>query len=313
MNLYEEDIRERLFAEVYNAAKMKDMLKEVVYECREDLVIVYRLSGFDEQFKRDCKLVTNEQLSYWGVDTETLKQDAWANTKAKFPPVLWELGTGGTVDRSINYLEMAGMLPKKDTSGCDMFVLTNGMNYVGAVYMFDEETMIKVAEKMGANLILLPSSVDDVIICSEEAGLNLRKVKDHIKAINKAVLMEKNILSWDIYHYDKDSHVLSIVQVPEHEKIPMPDDVSMEEMYAYGYTWDGMLPLSEEKALELLDGNLPVFRLYEDGSESMLDAKEEIFSHNGLFGVERETWMDYLKALNQKEQNEILEETTMVM
>ena len=313
MNLYEEDIRERLFAEVYNAAKMKDMLKEVVYECREDLVIVYRLSGFDEQFKRDCKLVTNEQLSYWGVNAETLKLDAWANTKAKFPPVLWELGTGGTVDRSINYLEMAGMLPKKDTSGCDMFVLTNGMNYVGAVYMFDEETMIKVAEKMGANLILLPSSVDEVIICSEEAGLNLRKVKDRVKAINRTMLKETNILSGEIYRYDKDSHVLSIVQVPEHERILMPDAVSMEEMYAYGYAWDGMLPLSEDKALELLDANLPVFRLYEDGSEGMLDTKEEIFSHNGLFGVEREAWVEYLKSLNQKEQTEELEETTMVM
>ena len=32
----------------------------------------------------------------------------------------------------------------------------------------------------------------------------------------------------------------------------MPDKVSMEEMYAYGYTWDGMLGLTGRKgALEL--------------------------------------------------------------
>ena len=313
MNLYEEDIRERLFAEVYNATKIEDMLKEVVHECREDLVIVYRLSGFDERFRRDCKLVTKEQLAYWGVDAETLRQDAWANTKAKFPPVLWEMGPGGTVDRSKNYMEMTGPLPKRDASGRGMFVLTNGMNYVGAVYMFDEETLQKAAGKMGTNLILLPSSVDEVIICSEEAGLNLRNVKDHVKAINRTVIKEANILPGEIYRYDKDSHVLSIVQVPEHEKIPMPDSISMEEMYAYGYAWDGMLPLSEEKALELLDADLSIFRLYEDGSEGMLDTKEEIFSHNGLFGVEREAWAEYLKSLNQKEQNEMLKETTMVM
>jgi len=313
MDLYAEDIKARLFAEVYNAAKKKEILKEVVHECREDLVIVYRLSGFDERFKRDCKLVTKEQLSYWGVDTETLKQDAWANTKAKFPPVLWEIGPGGTVDRSKSYLETAGPLPKRDASGRDMFVLTNGMNYVGAVYMFDEETLQKAAGKMGTNLILLPSSVDEVIICSEEAGLNLRKVKDRVKEINRTMLKETNILSGELYRYDKDRHVLSIVQVPEHEKILMPDVVSMEEMYAYGYAWDGMLPLSEDKALELLDANLPVFQLYEDGSEGMLDTKEEIFSHDGLFGVEREAWVEYLKSLNQKEQTEELEETIMVM
>ena len=313
MDLYAEDIKARLFAEVYNAAKKKEILKEVVHECREELVIVYRLYGFDEQFKRDCKLVTNEQLSYWGVDAETVKQDAWANTKAKFPPVLWEMGTDGKVDRSKNYLEMTGPLPKRDAFGRDMFILTNGMNYAGAIYMFDKETLQKVAKKMEANLILLPLSVDEIIICSEEVGLNLRKVKDRVKEINRTMLKETNTLSGELYRYDKDRHVLSIVQVPEHEKILMPDVVSMEEMYAYGYTWDGMLPLSEERALELLDAGLPLFRLYEDGSEGMLDTKEEIFSHNGLFGVEREAWAEYLKSQNQKEQNEILEETAMVM
>ena len=45
----------------------------------------------------------------------------------------------------------------------------------------------------------------------------------------------------------------------------------------------------------------------------MLETKEEIFAHDGLFGVEREAWVEYLKSLNQKEQTEILEETTMVM
>ena len=235
MDLYAEDIKARLFAEVYNAAKKKEILKEVVHECREELVIVYRLYGFDEQFKRDCKLVTNEQLSYWGVDAETVKQDAWANTKAKFPPVLWEMGTDGKVDRSKNYLEMTGPLPKRDAFGRDMFIFTNGMNYAGAIYMFDKETLQKVAKKMEANLILLPLSVDEIIICSEASGLNLRNLKDHVKAINKTMLKEANILSGEIYLYDKDSHILSIAQVPEHDKIQMPDGISMEEMYVSGY------------------------------------------------------------------------------
>ena len=120
-------------------------------------------------------------------------------------------------------------------------------------------------------------------------------------------------MSGEIYHYDKDSHTLAIVHVPEHEEVLMPDSISMKEMYAYGYVWDGMLPLSEDRALELLDAGLLLFRLYEDGSEGMLETKVEILSHECLFGVERESWMDYLKSLNQKKDNEMSEEMTMVM
>ena len=53
MDLYADDIKERLFVEVYNAKKLEGKLKNVVHECREDLVLVYRLSGYDERLKRD--------------------------------------------------------------------------------------------------------------------------------------------------------------------------------------------------------------------------------------------------------------------
>ena len=41
MDLYADDIRERLFVEVYNAKKLEELPKNVLYECREDLAIVY--------------------------------------------------------------------------------------------------------------------------------------------------------------------------------------------------------------------------------------------------------------------------------
>lgn len=300
MNLYAEDIKERLFVEVYNAAKMEDILKKVVHECREDLAVVYRLSGYDERFKRDCELVTKEQLAHWGVDAETLKQDAWANTMAKRPPIMFELGTGGTVDLSKNYLKIDEPIPRGAAPELDMFILTNGINSNGAICMFDEETMQRVTEKLGGNLIVLPASVHETIVYREANGLNIRYAKDLVNSVNRTALKDREFLSGEIYRYDKDNHTLSIVQVPEHEEIIMPDSISMKEMYAYGYAWDGMLPLYEDKALELLDADLPIYRLYDDGTEGMIETKEEIFSHDGLFGVERETWIGYLRELTEE-------------
>ena len=81
--------------------------------------------------------------------------------------------------------------------------------------------------------------------------------------------------------------------LPELEQgYPMPDtSIGFLEMYQYGYT-DGnaMLPLTKERAMELFMQDVPVFLLYADNTEAMALDAEDISSHTGVFGVEREEW-----------------------
>ena len=81
--------------------------------------------------------------------------------------------------------------------------------------------------------------------------------------------------------------------LPELEQgYPMPDtSIGFQEMYQYGYT-DGntMLPLTKERAMELFLQDVPVFLLYGDSTEAMALDAEDISSHTGVFGVEREEW-----------------------
>ena len=81
--------------------------------------------------------------------------------------------------------------------------------------------------------------------------------------------------------------------LPELEQgYPMSDTaIDFQEMYQYGYT-DGntMLPLSRERAMELFLQDVPVFLLYADSTEAMALDAEDISSHTGVFGVEREEW-----------------------
>ena len=81
--------------------------------------------------------------------------------------------------------------------------------------------------------------------------------------------------------------------LPELEQgYPMPDTgIGFSEMYQYGYT-DGnaMLPLTKERAMELFMQDVPVFLLYGDNTEAMALDAEDISSHIGVFGVEREEW-----------------------
>ena len=75
------------------------------------------------------------------------------------------------------------------------------------------------------------------------------------------------------------------------DEYPMPDEqVSAPDMQEYGYFYDGMLPVTRERALELDAAGLTVYVLHEDNTESMVFDPQEIMDHGGLFGVDREEW-----------------------
>ena len=75
------------------------------------------------------------------------------------------------------------------------------------------------------------------------------------------------------------------------DEYPMPDEqVSTPDMQEYGYSYDGMLPVTRERALELDAAGLTVYVLHEDNAESMVFDPQEIMEHGGLCGVDREEW-----------------------
>ena len=92
------------------------------------------------------------------------------------------------------------------------------------------------------------------------------------------------------------SQIAASSQLPEAQEqaldeYPMPDEqVSAPDMQEYGYSYDGMLPVTRERALELDAAGLTVYVLHEDNTESMVFDPQEIMDHGGLFGVDHEEW-----------------------
>ncbi len=92
------------------------------------------------------------------------------------------------------------------------------------------------------------------------------------------------------------SQMIASSQLPEAQEqaldeYPTPDEqVSTPDMQEYGYSYDGMLPVTRERALELDAAGLTVYVLHEDNTESMVFDPQEIMEHGGLFGVDREEW-----------------------
>ena len=83
----------------------------------------------------------------------------------------------------------------------------------------------------------------------------------------------------------------------------LPDSmVGISEMQEYGYTWNEMLPLTQERALELFDHDLPVYLLHTDGSESTVADRKQILEHDGMCGIEKGDWQNERKLLMMQEE-----------
>ena len=79
------------------------------------------------------------------------------------------------------------------------------------------------------------------------------------------------------------------VSAPDNGCVPDPA-ISVETMNAYGYTDSNMLPLTKERALELMERDVTVYMLHTDNTEAMAFDAEEIRSFDGIFGVEASEW-----------------------
>ena len=79
------------------------------------------------------------------------------------------------------------------------------------------------------------------------------------------------------------------VSAPDNGCVPDPA-ISVETMNAYGYTDADMLPLTKERALELMERDVSVYMLHTDNTEAMAFDAEEVRSFDGIFGVETAEW-----------------------
>jgi len=99
--------------------------------------------------------------------------------------------------------------------------------------------------------------------------------------------------------------LLETIKVAEDEINALPDGmVGLSEMHEYGYSWNEMLPLTRDKASELFGEDVTVYQLHADDSETLVEDREALQGHDGLFGVEKSDWNAYLEYQSMKQELE---------
>ena len=72
---------------------------------------------------------------------------------------------------------------------------------------------------------------------------------------------------------------------------PVPDPtIHPKALQYYGFTDADMLPITKNRALELLDRDLTVYMIYPLNTEKIALDAEDLLHHDGLFGVTKTEW-----------------------
>lgn len=75
----------------------------------------------------------------------------------------------------------------------------------------------------------------------------------------------------------------------------LPDySITQEEMHEYGYKWDGMLPVTKERALKFWTMGLMVCKLGSDDDHTEIDDYRDFNDDNAMYGIEKPVWKKFM-------------------
>ena len=189
--------KKSLFVKLVNTERNESLVEQSISKEFLDLSAVVRVVLKMDKEGMASMALSKGVAEILGMTEEEIYAAALANTLRLFPPKLMNLG---------RYVEMSigGKLPFGEDE-VTTYILTNQKEVDGAIYFMSPEVVGAIAEALEDDLYILPCSVNEVLLvrASElEDGVN--ELKEMVRDVNETVVAEKEILSYSVYHYDKE-------------------------------------------------------------------------------------------------------------
>lgn len=205
-------IKDKIAMVVVNAERNAELLAQVPHQKWEDLAFIHKviLGSNDEQTV--SVIIRNEHMKYWGVDADQIHALAVKNAKYVLPAVVISMDTiikDMLTQKGMGQLTdvMVSSLPVNQ----QMYVVTNITKMNGAAAMFYEGVLSNLAEHVGSDLYILPSSVHECIaistnMCDPDALVEM------VKEVNGTEVAIEEQLSDHVYKFDATSGKLFLVK-----------------------------------------------------------------------------------------------------
>lgn len=221
----------RIVYKIINYYKNQELLQNIPHMRVLDLAVVYYCLA-DREASWTSFAISNDNLLMWGIPEEKLFREAAVNTPKLLPPKIsplrevlsdmmdGEMETAGQTDEKGGNAKGKQLYQKdgqvqmvKEADGPEIYVLTNEAKIQGAACMLYENVLQDFAEKRGSDLVILPSSVHEVLLVPARAYGGLvngrpyravvRDFNNMVASVNETEVAPDEVLSNHIYIYDR--------------------------------------------------------------------------------------------------------------
>lgn len=193
-NLQEfENIRGRVIYRLVNYEKNKEILEDCPHIRLYDLAITFRWVARIDDVGVSTSLITNKQVKEWGVSVNDLVLAARQNTPRLFPAQIIDMEE--MLAGMVSFILYPSAIP--------MYILTNEQELNGASALLYGDILKDFANKKGADMYILPSSIHEVIMIPADRIDDPKKLSSMVHEANTTVVSTGDVLSDSVYYYDR--------------------------------------------------------------------------------------------------------------
>lgn len=188
-----ENIRGRVIYRLVNYEKNKEILEDCPHIRLYDLAVTFRWVARIDDVGVSTSLITNKQVKEWGVSVNDLVLAARQNTPRLFPAQIIDMEE--MLAGMVSFILYPSDIP--------MYILTNKQELNGASALLYGDVLKDFANKKGADMYILPSSIHEVIMVPADRINDPTKLLSIVHDANTTVVSIGDVLSDSVYYYDR--------------------------------------------------------------------------------------------------------------
>lgn len=202
-----DTIKDKIVYKVVNYRSNEKLLEQVPHKRILDLAVVFYCLLDNEYGRSATALIYNNNLKNWNVTIDDVYKAALKNT----PDLLHSM-----ISSMAALFEKCGVnvdgeeVDLKDYVPSDMYVLTNESKLNGAACILYENVLYDFAQKLGADLYILPSSVHEVILLPKLSMFEKDELVNMVKEVNTEGVAADEVLSDHVYEYNRTERLITM-------------------------------------------------------------------------------------------------------
>ena len=209
------DLRSRIMFRVIHTVSNQVLLKDLPHLPYLDLSIVFFVALERNEAGQMTALIHNEHMKRWNITVNDLWEAARRNTPLEYPAqiqnmsdLLQEIAKKNMGDAYDPEL-IQDLLDSEDAA--PLYVLSNTNGLYGASCMVYQNILKDFAEHLQTDLVLLPSSVHEVLLTPNLEDSSYDDLSSMVTSINRQEVSPEEQLSNQVYLFSRRDGSLKVV------------------------------------------------------------------------------------------------------